>query len=121
MLKGTSKFLYLIISLTFQFMHIIYILRSTKSHIKTLKILPLNVSVSFLRPSSGGSRTVFCQVVKLRSVDMPLLWNCVVCARMSLQSVCVCVWFSLLNETLSWSLGDFKVYIVCARVGILKK
>jgi len=50
--------------------HNIYTLKSTKIHIKTLKNLPLHVSVPFLRPSSGGSWTVLCQVTKLRSVDI---------------------------------------------------
>ena len=68
--------------------------------------MPLHVSVPFLRPSSGGSWTVLCQVTKLRSVDIRSLGNCAVCGLMSLQYVCVCVWCSLLSETLSWSLLD---------------
>jgi len=46
--------------------HTIYILTSTKIRNKTLKNLPLYVSVPFLRPSSGGPWTVLCQVTKLR-------------------------------------------------------
>jgi hypothetical protein len=48
--------------------HTIYTLKSTKIHFKTLKNLPLHVSVPFLRPSSGGSWTVLRQVTKMRSV-----------------------------------------------------
>jgi len=50
--------------------HTVYSLKSTKVHIKTLKNVPLHVSVPFLRPSSGGPWTVLCQVTKLRSVDI---------------------------------------------------
>jgi hypothetical protein len=90
-----------VISLIFQLMHTLYTLE--KINIKTLKNLPLHVSVQFLRASSEGSWTVLCQITKLRSVDIRSLENCAVCGRMSLQSVCVCVWCSLLSKTLSWS------------------
>jgi hypothetical protein len=57
--------------------HTIYTLKSTKIHIKTLKILPLHVSISFLRPSSGDSWTLLCQVTKLKSVDIRSLYRVV--------------------------------------------
>ena len=91
-------------------MHTLYTLQKTlKFTLKTLKNLPLHVSVSFLRLSSGGSWTVLCQVTKLRSVDIRSLWNCAVFGHMSLQPVCVCVWCSLLSETLSWKTLHDKV------------
>jgi len=49
--------------------------RTPKYTLKTLKNLPLHVSVLLSRSSSGGSWTVFCQVPKLRSIDILSLQN----------------------------------------------
>ena len=47
-------------------MHTLYtLLKSTKIHIKTLKNLPLHVSVPFLRPSSEGLWTLLHDKVSL--------------------------------------------------------
>jgi len=90
--------------------HTIDTLKITKIHIKTLKNLLLHVSVPFLKTFSWGPWTVLCQFTKMRSVDIRSLYNCAVCALMSLQSVCicVCVWCSLL------SVIDPYMYVVCA-------
>jgi hypothetical protein len=71
-----------IISLIFQLMHTLYTLQKAPTFtLKTLKNFPLHVSVAFLRPSSGGPWTVLCEVTKLRSVDISLLWKCAICAQ----------------------------------------
>jgi len=83
---------------------IINTLKSTKftlKHLKTLKICPYMFR-SILRPSSGGSWTVLYAFTKLRSVDARSLQICALCGRMSLPSVCVCIWSTWLGETLSY-------------------
>jgi hypothetical protein len=66
--------------------HTIYTLKALKFTLNTQKLAPTCFG-PILRPSSGGSWTVLCQVTKLRSVDIRSLWNCAVCSIMSLQSV----------------------------------
>ena len=105
--------------------------------------MPLHVSVPFLRPSSGGSWTVLCQVTKLRSVDR-VVWFAAA-NRTTLKRTCInrshlsnltkyCpqapevglkngaeTCRSKFLSVLIWILVLFKVYIVCAWVGVLKK
>ena len=68
------------------------ILKTLKSILKHFSKVAATCFGTYLRPFSEGSWAVLCAVTKLNSVDVRSLCVCTVCGRMSLLSVCMCVW-----------------------------
>jgi len=57
-----------------------------------------------IRPSSGSAHAVLCAVTRLDAADVCSLIVCVVCGRMSLPSVCMCVRSCCPGEVWSWNI-----------------